>query len=169
MSYNKNEERKTSFFVVLVVVILLGISFFLSRGMHRGKNSESDSSVKQDITLKKDDSVLKEDKEPNGDSANSGVSNNMSADITESSSYLDVIDADCGNKCSGFSEPDDLIYCKEYCGIEEAKLTTENCADLEDLNQDYCYKHQARAKKDISLCQAIVDENIKQACNKQKF
>jgi hypothetical protein len=88
-------------------------------------------------------------------------------DILENS-YLDIGISDCENSCSDFDKTEDIIYCKECCNLNNAKINTKKCDDLEYLDRDYCFKQKAFSEKDILICEAIADENIETACMNQK-
>jgi hypothetical protein len=159
------KNKKYILLVLISIMFLFGIAFFVLNNTNKEKKSVVVYPAEQDEKTKKDNSTSDDNKNIENVSDAAG---GASSDIIETS-YLELSETDCENKCMGLSDSDDCIYCREYCGIEEVKLTSENCDDLEDLDQDYCYKHQAGAEKDNSVCRAIVDENIKKACNKQKF
>lgn len=168
--------------IILVILVILGLfvaGYFILKSWQEKKISLHNSARKQDsIEEKNIDSSGKKttaiNPEENSavnssddDSDDVDIAEDETADITESS-YLDLDDADCGNNCSEYDdEPYDLGYCKEYCGIESVKSITDDCDGLEGLEQDYCFKHMAQKNKDLSVCQVISDENLKQACNKQ--
>ena len=78
-------------------------------------------------------------------------------------SFAKITSQDCQNSCQDFSDDDELKYCQEYCGLDDAKNGSD-CADLEGLEIDYCYKTSAIAKKDYSLCDKIKDAGIQKTC-----
>lgn len=78
-------------------------------------------------------------------------------------SYLPISKVDCQNNCKQFSGDDKLRYCQEYCGLASSDQK-DNCEELKDLEQDYCFKAQAIEKTDPSVCKKIRDKNILTAC-----
>ena len=82
----------------------------------------------------------------------------------EEDSYVKVTSQDCQNSCQDFSDDDELKYCREYCGLSGQKKAASDCADLEGLEIDYCYKTLAIAKKDYSICDKIKDAGIQKTC-----
>ena len=180
------ESKKKLIYVTTTVAILIGIIFFVSKKAYQRKDIKDFFSTEQGVKSENDGSSLNIsnntsvenigdnslESDPVNDNSNSETSYDTSADspadITENS-YLDLADSDCKNNCSEFNDSDDVRYCKEYCELEDEKQIAENCDDLGDLDQDYCFKHQAFNKKDLSICEVIVDENIKQSCKKQKI
>lgn len=77
--------------------------------------------------------------------------------------YLPLSKISCENRCSQFTKNKELQYCQEYCGLEDWN-TNDNCSDLKNLEQDYCFKAQAIGKTDPTICKKITDDNIRVAC-----
>ncbi|MEI6587471.1 MAG: hypothetical protein WCO05_00815 [Candidatus Moraniibacteriota bacterium] len=167
--------------IILAIFVILGLfaaGYFILKSWQGKKNSthniirKPDSIEEKNISSSGERTATISPEEnskvnsPNDDSDDVDIAEDETVDIAESS-YLDLDDADCSNNCSEYDEPYDLGYCKEYCGIESVKLITDDCDGLDGLEQDYCFKHMAQKNKDLSVCQVILDENIKQACNKQ--
>lgn len=82
----------------------------------------------------------------------------------EEDSYVKITSRDCQNSCQDFSDDDELKYCREYCGFSGQKKAASDCADLEGLEIDYCFKDLAIAKKDYSICDKIKDAGIQKTC-----
>ncbi|MGW8184733.1 MAG: hypothetical protein ACWGHO_01310 [Candidatus Moraniibacteriota bacterium] len=80
--------------------------------------------------------------------------------------FIEVDAEDCEDNCEQFEDAEDKKYCQEYCGLNnnESTASTDDCEKLEDLEKDYCYKNQALAKKDFSLCKKIVDKKLLESC-----
>jgi hypothetical protein len=91
-------------------------------------------------------------------------------DVTESeiaaedNSFLEILPSDCKNGCKEFDEPEDIQYCKEYCGLVSTAKTSGDCGKFTDLEKDYCLKDEAIQKRDAQICTQIEDEGIKKSC-----
>jgi hypothetical protein len=133
----------------------------------------------------KDDSQQSAEQEqenaPSTDSSTDSVTDNSSIDsedadntegesesvTSENTDYINISRSDCDNNCQDFTDPDDLKYCQQVCGLTEIKKdVTEKtgCDALQDLEKDYCLKDLAITKKDISLCAKISDTNVLKTC-----
>lgn len=87
-----------------------------------------------------------------------------SAKIEKDDAFVNITKKDCLNDCKDYEDEDELEYCREFCGLSEAKKISGDCEDLEGLNADYCFKDLAVSKKDYSLCEEIQDEGILRMC-----
>ncbi len=85
-------------------------------------------------------------------------------DSPEQTSFLDVTRKDCDNNCKNFTDPDELKYCRQFCGLTTSKKIKDGCNNLQDLEKDYCLKQEAIDKSDIKICGSIEDINIKKSC-----
>jgi len=88
------------------------------------------------------------------------------APVEEDEPFVSVTQKDCENKCENFTDKDDLKYCRETCGLAEKKSPEKvsDCADLEGLEIDYCWKDFAISEKDLKICGRISDAGIKKTC-----
>jgi hypothetical protein len=159
------KKRRPLFFVLFLVILLILGGFFLYK-----KKTEIIKSNSVEVEDQKSGLINLPDDSTAEDFVDESINENSTedADFTENS-YIDLIPSDCAGGCREFDESEDLKYCKEFCGLEDAKLLTTECEDLEDLDRDYCFKHQAKKEKNLSLCEVIDDENIKTVCQKQSI
>ncbi len=77
--------------------------------------------------------------------------------------YLPLSKVSCEQNCRSYADSKELRYCQEYCGLTPP-MATNDCTSLKDLEKDYCYKDQAIAKTDPSLCKNVSDTNIRTTC-----
>lgn len=82
----------------------------------------------------------------------------------EEDNFLEVLPEDCKNNCDQFDQPEDLQYCREYCGLNTVKKNPAGCDKFADLEKDYCLKNQALEKSDSKICTQISDSGIKRSC-----
>ena len=85
----------------------------------------------------------------------------------ESNNYLDVSKNDCNNNCKDFTDPDDLKYCQQICGIipvQKDVKEKKGCDALKNLDKDYCLKDLAINTKDIKICSEIDDSDVQKVC-----
>lgn len=85
----------------------------------------------------------------------------------ENNNFLDVSKTDCSNLCKDFTDPDDLKYCQQICGLTPIKTDIKekkSCDVLNDLEKDYCLKDLAISTKDVRICSEISDTDIKNVC-----
>jgi len=83
----------------------------------------------------------------------------------EAEPLLDVTTGDCANQCRDYkNDEEDFKYCQNFCGLDASKKSTDGCDQLEDLEKDYCWKDLAVAKKDLPVCDKIIDSGIKKTC-----
>jgi|GEM_PF-792888 len=171
--------------IVLIAIVFGGFLIFKKRNLPTSKNhpyqteQKGDSPASGDSTTNPNPSNDNQDTDSTEDSdINSSdteeISNedeNNSADETTNSneSFLDVTTKDCDNQCKSYTDPEDLKYCQNICGLatpsKESVSKTTKCETIEDsLEADYCFKNQAISKKDIKLCNSIIDSNIKKSC-----
>ena len=80
-----------------------------------------------------------------------------------SDTYLPLSKVSCEQDCRSYTDSKELRYCQEYCGLAPP-MTTSDCTSLKDLEKDYCYKDQAIAKTDPTLCEKVSDTNIRTTC-----
>ena len=80
------------------------------------------------------------------------------------SKLANITQEHCSNDCQAFGIDLTLKeYCEQACGISPIK-NVSSCDDQKDIQKDYCQKDLAITKKDSSLCDKIIDGNIKLAC-----
>jgi hypothetical protein len=82
----------------------------------------------------------------------------------EKTNFIEVSSKDCDNNCKNYKDKDELKYCQNFCGLNIQKEDTDDCADLESLEADYCFKDLAISKKDYALCDKISDAGILKTC-----
>lgn len=85
----------------------------------------------------------------------------------EDNNFLDVSKDDCKNDCKDFTDPTDLKYCRDICGLTPTKKDIKEkkgCDALADLEKDYCLKDLAINTKNIEVCTQIVDTNVMKTC-----
>jgi len=82
----------------------------------------------------------------------------------EDEPYVDISEKDCQDRCKKYEDEEEFKYCQEFCGLSAKKEGADNCADLEGLEIDYCYKELAISKKDYSICEKIRDSGIQKIC-----
>lgn len=83
----------------------------------------------------------------------------------EAEPLLDVTTGDCANQCQDYkNDAEDLKYCQNFCGLDSSKKSADGCDQLEDLEKDYCWKDLAVSKKDLPVCDKIIDSGIKKSC-----
>lgn len=169
--------------IVLIAIVFGGFLIFKNRHLPATKNStpseqkNNPSSAENSPTpsTENGDSENTEDSDLNLDTADTDAasSENDGDSTSETSgsneSFLDVTTKDCDNQCKSYTDPEDLKYCQNICGLatpsKESVSKTTKCETIEDsLEADYCFKNQAISKKDIKLCNSIIDSNIKKSC-----
>ncbi len=170
--------------IVLIAIIFGGFLILKKRFFPVVKNQASQAEQKGDSPTPNDsdnsnfssdnqDKDNIEDSDVNADDTeeNSTENESASADETTNSneSFLDVTTKDCDNQCKNYSDSEDLKYCQNICGLaipsKESVSKTTKCETIEDgLEADYCFKNQAISKKDLKLCNSIIDSNIKKSC-----
>lgn len=123
------------------------------------QDSDADTIDSEDTNLAEDeDGDALSDEETDEETAD-----DADADLADDSeAFLNVLPSDCEDGCQDFTEPDDIQYCREFCGLNKKKAT--GCETLEDLDRDYCIKAEAIEKKDIKKCDDIEDSGIRRAC-----
>lgn len=170
--------------IVLIAIIFGGFLIFKKRNFPTSKNQPSQTEQKGASPTPNDssnpnpsndnqdtDSTEDSDINSNDTEEISDADENNSADETTNSneSFLEVTTKDCDNQCKSYTDPEDLKYCQNICGLatpsKESVSKTTKCETIEDgLEADYCFKSQAINKKDIKLCNSIIDSNIKKSC-----
>lgn len=83
---------------------------------------------------------------------------------------------DCDSRCEDY-EDDDLLYCKEICGLSEREVEgkvedeqedegdeKDKCLKKEGFERDSCYKWRAIEEKNVGLCNKISDKELAQNC-----
>lgn len=88
-------------------------------------------------------------------------------DETANDTFVEIVPSDCDNNCSNFSDSEDINYCKQVCGLntpQNPSAQGKDCAGLEDLEKDYCFKDLAVEKTDSKFCEQIDDKNIRTTC-----
>ncbi|NTV41393.1 MAG: hypothetical protein HGA61_03920 [Candidatus Moranbacteria bacterium] len=180
---------KKNLLVAVGVFVLIGIIFggfliFKNRHLPVTKNTtlseqkdqaSSENSSNQTPSSENEDMDNTEDSDLSSNTTD--MDENSSEDETDSTSetsdsdesFLDVTTKDCDNQCKDYSDSEDLKYCQNVCGLatisKESVSKTTKCETIEDsLEADYCFKNQAISKKDIKLCNSIIDSNIKKSC-----
>lgn len=163
------KQSKISLTIFILVLLALIVYIFLV--FHDRNRADYQQSTEQE-----QGSVPETNSSTNSATDNSAVdstaANNTdeesSEDVTlENTNYLNVSRSDCDNNCEDFTNPDDLKYCQQICGLTEIKKDIQEktgCDALQDLEKDYCLKDLAITKKDSSLCTEISDTNVLKAC-----
>ncbi len=93
--------------------------------------------------------------------------NSAENEAVRNDTFVEILPSDCDNDCSKFSDSEDADYCKQVCGLvtlEKPSTTGKDCAGLEDLQKDYCFKDLAIEKTDAKICEQIDDKNIRNTC-----
>lgn len=70
---------------------------------------------------------------------------------------------ECMTECSSF-DGDELIYCKEVCGLTAPPLTTDECENMGGIEEDYCWKNKAITETNFEYCEKIADGNVFTTC-----
>lgn len=176
-------EKKTKIFITIFFIALVGLGTY-AFNVYQQRNSvpnvgtesgDANSSDKvSDSQRTASEEFLTENESPNSavDEPSSSSDepeevSNLDSNGDEKTNYLDVSKSDCNDDCKSFSDPDDLKYCREICGIDADKKDSKNtngCDALEDLEKDYCLKDLAISKNDIGICTKIEDSNIEKTC-----
>lgn len=81
--------------------------------------------------------------------------------------HLFVSPADCDSDCAKFKDNgENFKYCQEVCGdiAPEEKNSEEDCASLEGLEKDYCWRDLAVSKQNTSICGKINDAKLRSVC-----
>jgi len=109
----------------------------------------------------------------NGNPQNSGQ-DGVSPDAASSGetpapegTHLFVAPADCDNDCARFKDNEENFkYCQEVCGdiAPEEKNSEEDCANLEGLEKDYCFRDLAVSKQSTAICGKIGDTKLRSVC-----
>lgn len=124
------------------------------------KQSENLENEDEDIA---DEEVDVEDEEIEEDEEDQEAEDEDSEE-TVTNEFLKITQKDCDNGCQDFSnEKENLKYCQERCGLSP-KQASSDCANLADLEKDYCLKDLAVSKKDFAICDRIVDFGIRKSC-----
>lgn len=161
-----------AFIFMLAGLTIYGFSIFRDRDEKAKSTSEKniDSSLIPTETIEQESITSSIDNKPFIDnSAVDSPTDNLSDENTpdEKNNYLDVSKTDCGNSCKDFTEPADLKYCQQICGIMQVKKDVKEkkgCDALNDLEKDYCLKDLAINTKNINICTEIADTDVQKVC-----
>lgn len=160
-------SKKSIPFIIFAIAVLT-LAYFgapIVKDRYAGEKSASESTTKTPETT--DDLNADEQVDETADQADNADENADSEDIVIEDSFLDILPSDCDNECKNFTDPEDLTYCKQVCGIATEDETTkkDSCEAIEDdLQRDYCFKNLAISKTDPKICDQIFDTNIKKTC-----
>ncbi|KKP98023.1 MAG: hypothetical protein US25_C0060G0001 [Candidatus Moranbacteria bacterium GW2011_GWE1_36_7] len=163
--------------ISLFIVLFFGLSFFgfnLFRERNAATQTENEEIPNDEQTMEEELDAIADDSTSLADEDfvdNSAVDSSddpekESVEI-EKNNFLDVSKNDCENKCKDFTDPDDLKYCQQICGLAATKKDVQEksgCDLMQDLEKDYCLKDLAITKKDASICAQINDTNILKTC-----
>jgi len=97
----------------------------------------------------------------NGNSNTNGNSN------VNAPSREEINSKDCDNDCARFkSNNENYKYCQQVCGdiSPSKKESEEDCANLEGLEKDYCWRDLAVSKLNSSICGKISDKKLQSVC-----
>jgi len=179
---------KKFFFFVLVLVVLGGSGFFLWKNRYQyffqqdeeasSENQEGESFLKKIKTnFEKKDQMI-EEMENEGEAGS--PEKETEEDLTDKSSEIGkepfspqkkfIAEDYCSKECQEYQgDKDQYEYCREICGFNDWKITTEevekdDCASASGQERDFCFRAKAIAEKNMSFCEKIADEKIKESC-----
>jgi hypothetical protein len=96
------------------------------------------------------------------------VATGVEENTSEKKSPYQVTNEICDTECQVYqSVPEALSYCRAVCGIAptgEERPTGEGCETQTDIVADVCWRDQAVAKLDGSLCAKITDQQLRKSC-----
>ena len=168
-------------FLILFILIIFGGGTYLWINRHKyffqGEleikeelDEELDSSKENDISDSEEE-LLDEQNDEMGDENDEGEfdgsddDENSVEDLDDEGSFLENLQEECQQECSGVVEDDEKEYCLELCGFKESDDNSgQDCNNLEGIEKDSCYKKQAVEKLDVIICNEIEDEFLKENC-----
>jgi len=156
------------FLVLLLSLGAYGISLFKDRNSTpEVKNESSAEQIIQNNETPSDSSAPVEPAVSDNSAVDSPTDVSDENTPDESNNFLDVSKTDCENSCKEFTDPEDLKYCQQICGLTPIKKDIKEkkgCAALSDLEKDYCLKDLAINTKDIQVCTEISDTDVQKTC-----
>ncbi len=161
---------KIIIFVTLILAIIAMIFWAYPTIKERYFEEESNKEeTTENITKQKENKNLDTNKEDETEEEfESEEDENEITPAEEDEPFLEITLKDCSENCKKYEKDlEDFEYCRQICGLSEKKIETEDCADLEGLKEDYCWKDQAVSKLDFNLCDRIADKGLHRICINQ--
>jgi hypothetical protein len=160
---------KIKLLITFFLVLIGGISYFSypiikNRYFQSFANNDATNQKKSPTVADENNNLSSDNDNPSDDSDSE---NTPDESTVPDNVFLDIDTEDCDSSCDQFEDTDEKKYCLEYCGIQENETsasTNNDCEKLTDLEKDYCYKNQAIAKKNITLCKKINDKKLLESC-----
>ncbi len=156
-----------SVFFALIIVAMIFWAYPIIKERYFEEESVNNEATK---------SVIKQEKNSDSDANEEEVDNKTEEEfekenedeivpVEEEEPFLEITLKDCSEKCKKYEkDSEDLEYCRQVCGLSDPKTETGDCAELEGLEENYCWKDQAISKLDFKLCDKISDKNLRRTC-----
>lgn len=147
---------------VVVVTLLGGVLWYTQI-----RESSKLSSTEEVLTVPPTESVQEvspmeetQPVEPEGEraapeTAPSGVSTTPSTKPTPE---------DCEQDCERFAPGDTQAYCQAFCGLNQDKYQSQDCASLASSEQDFCWKEKAIRERNGETCARIGEQSLRKTC-----
>lgn len=162
----------------LVFIAALGVLAYFAYPVLKERYFEDTNSVQNDKSKTEDEDLYDYkvgennlDIENNSgisaenDSQENGTAEEETKEETDETGVSANITAeDCDNECASFKDnASDLKYCQNICDLSPIK-DSDNCESKSGTDKDYCFRNQAIAKTDPTICDSISDSKIKSSC-----
>jgi hypothetical protein len=164
--------KQSKIFIALFVIVLIGLStygytVFRQRNLANNADQSQTENANQDLFQSAPEDAASNDVVTDNSAVDSPLDADGESTTVENNNFLDVSKVDCSNDCKNFTDPEDLKYCQQVCGLTPIKKDVKEkkgCDALKDLEKDYCLKDLAINKKDATICSQISDTDIKKVC-----
>lgn len=170
---------KTSNKIVLIIsaialASLLAYGFPIVKKRYFPEISQKTQQTKDQAEEKKNDETTNDQNAQENVASQEQTTENSDENLDESDTdqeavqqeedFLQILPSDCQKGCKNFDQPEDIQYCKEYCGLTSSSKNPKDCDNFEDLEKDYCLKDEAIKKEDTKICNKISDGGIRRSC-----
>lgn len=149
--------------IITILAILAAVSYFVYPIVkERYFTGESESEKETGIDIK-----IKPGETP-GEEARTDTASGQPAEEKEDAELQEVpkiTDEDCENECEAYQDNgENLLYCREVCGLKKSKAPADSCDNETGLEKDYCLKDKAIGEQNFEICEKISDAAIKKTC-----
>ncbi|EKD46788.1 MAG: hypothetical protein ACD_67C00062G0002 [uncultured bacterium] len=146
-------------FFVLVFIGLLAYAYFIfsNRNSNPKINTEYEAPQQENLGVSLPDA-------PQPTDTGNTDATTLPA-VPEKTPLMEIKKEDCLNGCKRFSENQDLIYCRQFCGAAKIQDDSNDCSNKSGLEKDYCFKDLAIKNRDFEICEKISDKGIQKTCN----
>jgi hypothetical protein len=155
--------------IVLILFILATVGIFVYFWKFYVKKETPIREIRIESELKNESSeaASQEDSSLSNHEAPADEESILDKDASIEMKPADIKTTDCDNECAAYSDPGQLKYCREICGLNENSSQSPengNCESASGIQKDACLKNLAVKNKDLKLCGEISDAQIKKSC-----